>query len=213
MEPDHLPVRWFVSDIVGTYNSGTSSWVVTDAFGGAVDDAWAVTSNTPTLYAANFFQTIDLTGLQENYLTFNPLSYVVQRFTAPAEAMTPNVEIFISWVTSTKPIPADFNINQVSYTNLYGPSYDELVGYQNQAWTNDTTGKTMRLADVQTLGVLQATAAAKLYTLCRILVAPASAPANGETFAIPPSVVTIQQQVEREDDLQYIMRLKRAYDS
>jgi len=215
MEPDHLPIRWFASDVLGTYNSGTSSWVLTDSFGNALDDAWVVTANTPNSVGMNFFQDIDLTGLQENYMTFNPLSYVVQRWGMPAESITPNVSVVISWVTSTKPIPTTFNINEISYTNQYGPSYDELVGYQIQSWTNDTTGQLMRLADVQTLGVLQATAAAKLYSLCRVVVSiPAgSAASNNEKFGIPTSVVTIQQQVERENDLQYIMRLKRAYDS
>ena len=219
--PVHEPIRWFTSDLLATYSTGTSTWTATDAFGNALDVGWVETTNSPALYAANYFSEIDLSGLKVDYKTFNPLSYFVQRWTPPASALVgaatgaPGCNITQHWVTSTKPIPASFNINEITYTQTYGPSYDELVGYHFQTWTNDTTGAStlMQLRDSQTLGVLQATTAQKLYTFTRVMIVPQEAPSNGNAAGIGPAVVTMAQEIVKETDLQYIMRTKRAYDS
>jgi len=219
--PVHEPVRWFTSDLLVTYVAGTSSWTATDAFTNPLDVGWVETSNSPVLYAANYFSEIDLSGLQVDYKTFNPLSYFVQRWTPPASALVgastgaPGCTIAQHWVTSTKPIPAAFNVNEITYSQTYGPSYDELVGYHFQTWTNDTTGSStlMQMRDSQTLGALQATTAQKLYTMTRVAIIPQEAPSNGNTAGIGPAVVTMAQEIVKETDLQYIMRTKRAYDS
>ncbi len=219
--PEHEPIRWFTPDMVGTYSTGSGTWVITDAMGGAPDVAWDITANSPTLLSMNYRQTIDLGGLMQNYLTFNPLSYFVQRWDSPgtdlvgATSGDTGVTITQQWVTSTKPIPSDFNISKWTYTNTYGPSYDELVGYNIQIFVNDTTGAstTMTLRDAQTLGALQATTAAKLYTLFRIVVIPNEASLDAKQVGVAPAVVTIAQEIAKEENLEYVMRTARAYDS
>ena len=223
--PVHEPVRWFTSDLLATYSTGTNTWTATDAFGNALDVGWVETSNSATLYAANYFSEIDLSGLQADYKTFNPLSYFVQRWTPPASELVAasgsgatGCTIAQHWVTSTKPIPAAFNVNEITYSQTYGPSYDELVGYHFQTWTNDTTGAStlMQMRDSQTLGALQATTAQKLYTMTRVAIIPglgATTPSNNNVAAVGPAVVTMAQEIVKESDLQYIMRTKRAYDS
>ena len=84
-----------------------------------------------------------------------------------------------------------------------------------QVWVNDTTGASalMALRDSQTLGALQATAAAKLYTLTRVTFIIQESPVNLSTIGFASGVVTMAQEVVKEKDLEYIMRVKRAYDS
>ena len=220
MLPKHEPIRWFTPDMIGTYSTGSGNWVLTDAMGNAPDVAWEITANTGGLLSMNYRQTIDLGGLMQNYLTFNPLSYFVQRWSAPGTdlvgAATGDTGVTISqqWVTSTKPIPSSFNINEWTYTNTYGPSYDELIGYHTEIFVNDTTGAStlMTLRDAQTLGALQATTAAKLYTLFRIVVIPKETSVNAKQVGIAPAVVTIAQEIAKEKNLEYIMRTARAYD-
>ena len=219
--PQHEAVRWFTPDMLATYVSGTSSWTITDAMGAAPDVAWEITANTPLLLSMNYRSEIDLKGLQTDYLTFNPLSYFVQRWSLPATSLVgavggnTGVTITQHWVTSTKPIPADFNILKWSYDQTYGPSYDELVGYHHETYTNDSTGSStlMQIRDAQTLGTLQPTTAAKLYTLTRIVIIPIEAATNTNEVGVGPAVVTMAQEIVKESDLQYIMRTKRAYDS
>ena len=214
IEPDHQPLRWFTPGVKATYNAGTSTWDFTDLFNNALEGAWTVTNNSPTAFSLRHRGFVDLQGLHHNYLTCNPLSYNVTRWGPPAETISTHQALAsMTWVTAIKPIPQSFNINQITYTENFGPSYDDLVGMTNQVWTSDSTTDMMVAGDAQTLGTLSATAAERLYTLFQFASTISDTPSNGNVVQIFPAVVTIQQQVTQESTLAYIMRLKQAYDT
>ena len=214
IEPDHQPLRWFTAGIKATYNAGTSTWDFTDAFNNPIEGDWTITNNSPTAFSMRHRGFVDLQGLQHNYMTCNPLSYNVTRWGPAAEEITTHQAIVsMIWCTATKPIPQTFNINEITYSENFGPSYDDLVGMKTEIWSSDAATAMMVLGDSQTLGTLTATAAERLYTLFQFAATISDTPSANDVVQIFPAVVTIQQQVTKESTLAYIMRLKQAYDT
>ena len=214
IEPDHQPLRWFTPSVKATYDAGTSTWAFTDLFNNPLEGGWQVTNNQPTAFSLRHRGFVDLQGLHHNYLTCNPLSYNVNRWTPAAEDITTHQSLITqTWLTAIKPIPDTFNIGEITYSEDFGPSYDDVVGLKSDFLTSDSATAMMVLGDSITLGTLSATAAERLYTLFQFASNITGTPTNGDFLLIGPAVVTIQQQVTQESTLAYIMRLKQAYDT
>lgn len=216
MIAEHEPLRWFVPQ-TNCYSNGTT-WAVdvVDPVGSAGEWEWEIAVNDPRELVMYYPGKISLAGLVRQGKTLNPLGYSVSRWTPPSmEIDSGTVDLYIHWVTSTRQIPAP--LFQPAGAAEYGiasqETFNDLVGYQTQAWTSDSTISSllMRPIDTQTFGTLQPTANDDLYTLCQVSFR-LSAVADNDAVLIPPSVVTIPQEIVKEDELEYIYRLKRFND-
>ena len=216
--PEHEPLRWFVPGTIFT-SDGEGGWaadVIDPQFG---QWEWVISVQSATNVQAYYPGFIDLGGFVRQGRTLNPLSFNVSRWYTPGWIANPAgdadvADMYLTWVTSTREIPEPLTFVPMEYALESSETFGDLVGYQNQAWTTNTTitSELMQQLDVQTLGTLQPTAGPSLHTLFQV-----SFEAKGDTYAgdvlsVPPSVVTIAQEVVKEDDLEYVYRLKRLSD-
>ncbi len=216
MIAEHEPLRWFVPQ-TNCYSNGTT-WTadVADPTGSAGAWQWEIAVNDPEWLVMYYPGRISLGGLVRQGKTLNPLGYSVSRWFSPTlEINSGTADLFIHWVTSTRQIPAPLFTpgGAAEYGIAGGETYNDLVGYQTQTWTSDSTISSllMRPIDTQTFGTLQPTVNDDLYTLCQVSI-QLSAVADNDVILIPPSVVTIPQEIMKEDELEYIYRLKRFND-
>ena len=217
--PEHQPLRWFTPHTIFT-SDGAGSWAISVIDGAVYPNPWewVVTADSQKEFTCYYPGTIDLGGLERQGKTLNPLGYSVSRYSTPVvtnDTANSSVILSMTWVTSVKPIPpALVSGVSMAYTMESAEDYGELVGYQTQTFTTDSTQAVSMLkpADTQTMGALQATAVPTLHTQLMVNITWSANSTNGDSVLIPPAVVTIPQEIVKEDDLQYIYRLKRYAD-
>lgn len=213
--PDHEPLRWFVPGTVFT-SDGAGNWSanVITATGGSWE--WVISFQSATNVVAYYPGFIDLGGFVREGQTFNPLSFNVSRWAPPGwiSSVAPVAEAYLTWLTSTREIPQPLTYTPWEYSLESSETFGDLVGFQNQAWTTNSTitSQLMQQLDVQTLGTLQPTAGAGLHTLFQVAFESAQNTESTDSFSIAPSVVTIAQEVVKEPELEYVYRLKRLAD-
>jgi hypothetical protein len=208
---DHEPLRWFTPQAGFTFASGT--WGQTSGQG------WQIVANSAVGISAYYPIEDDLSGLLRQQKTVNPVGFIPARWGLPAVDFPSNPQnliMTIQWVTSIQEIDWPLNQNETSYAINSNETYDELVGMQIQQFTNDaSTPFAVRQIDMQTLGTLQPTAHDRLWHGIQFeCTFDSSISSSGEVVvSLPSTVVTIPQEIMKEDDLQYIYRLKRYNDT
>ena len=213
--PEHEPLRWFVPGTVFT-SDGAGNWSanIVSADGGTWE--WVISTSTVKNVVAYYPGFIDLGGFVRESRTLNPLSFSVSRWATPGwiSSESPVAEAYLTWITSTREIPQPLTYAPWEYALESAETFGDLVGFQNQAWTTNSTitSELMQQLDVQTLGTLQPTAGAGLHTLFQVAFEAKENTGNENTFSVPPSVVTISQEVVTEPELEYVYRLKRLMD-
>ena len=216
--PDHQPLRWFIP-YTAFVSNGDGTWDIQVFSDGAGDWQWETYSANAESLTAFYPGTIDLGGLERQSKTLNPLGYSVARWSCPsiANSVTGGVILQCTWVTSIKPIP-DALVSDLSlaYSIESEQDYSELVGWQCQTFSTDAALNvgTFKPVDTQTMGALQATAVPTLHTQLMVDITCAAATQTDPKTAVylPPSVVTIPQDIVKEEELEYVYRLKRYAD-
>ena len=218
--PDHEPLRWFIP-YTSFISEGDGTWTIQVFEGSGGPWEWQTYSESSKSLTALYSGTIDLGGLERQAKTLNPLGYSVARWACPsiANSVANGVILQCTWVTSIKPIP-DALVDELSlaYSIESAQDYSELIGFQCQTFSTDNALNvgTFKPVDTQTMGALQATAVPTLHTQLMVDITCATATTGtGEdrtAIYLPPSVVTIPQDIVKEEDLEYIYRLKRYAD-
>lgn len=220
--PENEPLRWFVP--ATTFESdGAGGWSAAVVSEGLGSWEWKFSFQSATNMTAFYPGFIDLGGFVREGRTFNPLSFNVSRWYTPGWIEDPAdpdppapVYAYLTWFTSTReiPVPDPTLFAPMAYSIESAETFGDLVGYQNQAWTTNTTitNSLMQQLDIQTLGTLQPTAGAGLHTLFMVQLETTANTYAGDVLGLPPSVVTIAQEVVKEDELEYVYRLKRLSD-
>lgn len=196
----------------------------TDTFNGLGQQQWISllpASATQALYTT--YQDIDLSGLTYGEKTIMPLGYQVSQWGSPDHTYGPAstskaCTIKQLWLCSDTPMaPEPYNnAPQLITGNQYSLYDDEamasLVGGSWRKWNTDTAIQTGAMVQVggDSYGNLTPVAADKLYTRCWIWIDNTfAASASDGNWEIYPSMITIPQSIEKESDLQWIMRLQR----
>jgi hypothetical protein len=173
----------------------------------------------------------DITGLVRGEQTLFPVSWSATPWLNPkiayfAGSGTPDAqnkayEVDIVWYTATsEPEEIDASITYwddyaiaTQYSLFNNQTFTELVGY---GWSSfSTEGQLTTSATAKTgsgsFGYLTPTASTRLYHRCFVRVLNWSPDVTGrqDIIEIYPSVITIGQEIDRESDLEYIMRLQR----
>ena len=211
MISEHEPLRWFTPSAVFTIDSGTRTQTT--------GKGWTLIANSAVGVSAYYPLEDDLGGLLRQQETLNPLGFMPARWSLPGVTFVSNPQnllITINWVTSIQEIDWPLHQGETSYAINSDETYSELVGYQVQQFTNDaSTPFAVRQIDIQTLGTLQPTAHDRLWHGIQFeCVFDATISGSGVVqVGIPSTVVSIPQEVLKEEDLQYIYRLKRYNDT
>ena len=235
MDPRN-PIRCLVPglslNLIGT-GGGGSNQILPDAsgaFGQDGSNSYWDTIGTPTYDSAMFrFDTFsDITGLVRGEQTLFPVSWNATPWLNPkaayfgaAPANVKAYEFDMIWFSTTsEPDALDIatpgweeRIIGAQYSLQDNKTFTELVGY---GWSSFTTeGQVTTAATVKTgsgsFGYLTPTASTRIYHRCFLRVTnwSASNAATADKMEIFPSVITIGQEIDRESDLEYIMRLQR----
>tara|TARA_Y100000361_G_scaffold152739_1_gene172902 strand:- start:73 stop:771 length:699 start_codon:yes stop_codon:yes gene_type:complete len=169
------------------------------------------------------YQNIDLSGLTMGEKTMMPMGYQVSTWGSPEHTWGPTSSskacmIKQLWVCSDAPIPEEpYNNSPQLITGNMFSLYDHeaiasLIGGSWQSWNTDSAIQTGSMVQVgaDSYGNLTPVAADMLYTRCWIWInnAFASSAADGN-WEIYPSMITIPQDVKKESELEWIMRLQR----
>lgn len=214
--PDHQPLRWYVPYTVFVSN-GDGTWNIQVLSGTGGSWEWQTYSDTVKALTAFYSGTIDLGGLERQGKTLNPLGYSVARWACPSVAnnVAGGVILQCTWVTSIKPIP-DALVSDLSlaYSIESEQDFSELVGWQCQTFSTDSALNvaSFKPVDTQTMGALQATAVPTLHTQFMVDITWTNDTDDNCAVYLPPSVVTIPQEIVKEEDLEYVYRLKRYAD-
>tara|TARA_Y100001963_G_scaffold152844_1_gene238432 strand:- start:666 stop:1322 length:657 start_codon:yes stop_codon:yes gene_type:complete len=210
---EHEPLRWFTPAASFTFTTAGGTWTQ------AAGQGWHIVANSAVGISAYYPLESDLAGMIRQEKTLNPIGFMPARWGLPAvdfDTNPVNLIMTIQWLTSVQEINWPLNQGETSYAIDSNETYDELVGMQIQQFTNDaSTPFAVRQIDMQTLGTLQPTAHDRLWHGLQFeCIFDASISSSDEvTVAVPPSVVTIPQEIMKEEDLQYIYRLKRYNDT
>ena len=169
-------------------------------------------------------QTIDLSGLTLGEKTMMPLGFQVSTWGCPEHTFgvvstSKACTVKQLWVCSDAPVPEEpYNNSPMRITgNLYSlydnESIASLIGGSWQSWNTDTAIQTAAMVQVgaDSYGNLTPVAADMLYTRSWIwidngITGISATDGNWEIF---PSMITMPQEVQKESDLQWIMRLQR----
>ena len=236
MDPRN-PIRCLVPglslNLIGTGVGGTNQ-IVPDssgAFGQDGSNTYWDTIGTPTYDSAVFqYDTFsDVTGLVRGEQTLFPvywnatpwLNPKAAWFSTTASAQVKAYELDMIWFSTTsKPDALDIStpgweerISGAQYSLQDNKTFTELVGYGWSSFTTEgqvTTSATLKTGS-GSFGYLTPTASTRIYHRCFLRVTNWS-PSNSATsdkIDIFPSVITLGQEIDRESDLEYIMRLQR----
>ena len=199
--------------------------VSVDTFLGRGQQQWKnilAASAAQALYTT--YQNIDLSGLTLGEKTMMPMGYQVSTWGSPEHtygivSTTKACVVKQLWVCSDAPIPEEpyYNAPQLITGNLFSLYDDEsigsLIGASWQSWNTDTAIQTGSMVQVgaDSYGNLTPVAADMLYTRCWIWINNTftSISATDGNWEIYPSMITIPQDVKKESDLEWIMRLQR----
>lgn len=215
--PDHEPLRWFIP-YTAFISNGDGTWSIQVLSGSGGSWEWETSNANVQSLTAFYSGTLDLGGLERQGKTLNPLGYSVARWACPSVAnnVAGGTILQCTWVTSIKPIP-DALVSGLSlaYSIESEQDYSELVGWQCQTFSTDSALNvdSFKPVDTQTMGALQATAVPTLHTQMMVDITCAANTSDSFAIYLPPSVVTIPQDIVKEEDLEYIYRLKRYADS
>lgn len=234
MDPRN-PIRCLVPGLsiglIGTGGGGTNTILVdsSGAFGSDGSNNYWEQVGTPAYDSALFrYDTFtDITGLTRGEQTLFPISWNATPWLNPkiayygaGTAAVKAYELDIVWFTATSepdalPTGTHFEeyITGSQYSLVNNRTFTELVGY---GWSSfSTEGQLTTSATAKTgsgsFGYLTPTASTRLYHRCFVRVLNWS-PSNSGTvdkLEVFPSVITIGQEIDKESDLEYIMRLQR----
>ena len=170
----------------------------------------------------------DITGLVRGEQTLFPVSWSSNPWLNPkvafygtGDAANKAYEFDMVWYTSTSEPEAldtsstfwDDYIIATQYSLVNDQTFTELVGYGWSSFSTEgqlTTSQTAKTGS-GSFGYLTPTASTRLHHRCFVRVLNWSADVSGrqDFMEIFPSVITIGQEIDRESDLEYIMRLQR----
>tara|TARA_R100000963_G_scaffold33097_1_gene25189 strand:- start:194 stop:925 length:732 start_codon:yes stop_codon:yes gene_type:complete len=174
----------------------------------------------------------DITGLVRGEQTLFPVSWSANPWLHPkiayygtGDAANKAYEVDIVWYTTTSepdevdaaaaagPAYWDDYVMGTQFSLVNAQTFTELVGY---GWSSfSTEGQLTTSATVKTgsssFGYLTPTASTRLHHRCFVAVKNWRGDTTGaiDKVEIYPSVITIGQEIDRESDLEYIMRLQR----
>ena len=170
----------------------------------------------------------DITGLVRGEQTLFPVSWNATPWLNPkmayygtGDGANKAYEIDIVWFSSTsEPEEIDTSVTYweeylmaTQFSLVNNQTFTELVGYGWSSFTTEgqVTTSTMAKSGSGSFGYLTPTASTRLYHRCFVRVLNWRADVTGvsDIIEIYPSVITIGQEIDRESDLEYIMRLQR----
>ncbi len=180
---------------------------------------------TTNLFAMKYEVETDIGGLTRQEKTLYPQAHVVSTWSTPKMRSDLNPKLMDAmslWITSYKQIDDTF-LEDLGFLEIFIPSllyslednqsFMEVIGATWKEYATDSSLGTeaVRLVGGDAYGTLQPTASKRLWHTQFFVMNNVGAAWEGEV-RVPASMITIPQVIAKEDDLEYVYRLKRSFE-